>query len=189
MSHREIAFNVMLGAILLLVFAVPVFLLVLAGALLVHAAHVISTQYLAHLPHSYGLGFALSVCLILAFYARAQIRERRWTNAFLFIVGIPVLLLDWFFTTSADLTQNFPSVYLLSFFLLTLVPIRRRLQHWELILGTALLASYIALREASGFSSYADGALFLAVILWLMVHTHNRIHPDQDSTPSSGANV
>ena len=77
MRRREVAVNVALGSILLLLFAVPLILLILAGGLLFRALDPVVGRYfvLLGLPHGLWVLLLFGVILLWRWFRPAESRE------------------------------------------------------------------------------------------------------------------
>jgi hypothetical protein len=133
MSRREIATNVLLGLILLVVFAIPVVAVVAAVGYLFLAIGAPLTHYLSRLglPEDVLLYGFLSVAAIWG--GVSHLRKRQWVNAFIVLMVVPVIVSTVFAVVRSPLDgSRFPWIWLV---IMVLLPSASSLTRLEFMLS------------------------------------------------------
>jgi hypothetical protein len=182
MSGRETTVNVLLGLILLLIFALPVVATVVVFGYLVLAISLPPTHYLSSLglPRQ-DTGFYCLLCLIAIASGVRYLRKRFWSNALLSFAVIAMGAARWYGAAGGQPDSAFSQAWPLM--VLGLIPANRSLRRWECAVGGIILSTGIVLSAGllgAGTAAHlvADFSYFCAFV-WMAVQFRSRQNEQQ----------
>lgn len=184
MSWRDTAVNVLLGLILLLIFALPIVAAIVVFGYLVLAISPGLTHYLSGLglPRQ-DAGSYFILCLISIASGVRSLRKRFWSNALLSFAVIAMVAAHWYGVAGGQADMVFPIWPLL---LLLLIPADRSLRRWEIavdgillsagsVLSAGLLGTRTAAHLVAGFA-YLCAFILMAVQFRSRQNEQQRLH-------------
>jgi hypothetical protein len=171
MSRRETASNVLLGAILLAAFALLCLVLVGAVLLPVYAADLAVKHFLPGLGRRWDLEFYGLLCLVALASGLIDFWKRRWTNAFLALATIPMILSIPFATVRSAVRSDgpFPVWPVFLIFVVQHTPLTR----FEFLAAALTISGCVAVNAGffgSGIVAHYIAYCFpLATFVWFIV--------------------
>ena len=173
MNRRETASDVLLGAILLITFAV--LCLVLAGAVLlpIYAVDRAVKHFLPGLGRHWDLEFYGLLCIAAFACGLTGLWKRRWTNAFLSLATIPMMLSIPFATIRSAVRSDGPFAVwpLFLIFVVQYVPLTR----FEFFAAALTISGCVAVNTGllgSGVvAHFIAYCILFATFVWFVVDT------------------
>ena len=171
MSRRETASNLLLGAILLAAFAL--LCLVLFGAVLlpVYAAELAIKHFLPGLGRHWDLEFYGLLCLAALGSGIVDFWKRRWTNAFLSLATIPMMLSIPFATVRSAVRSDGPFAAwpALLIFVVQHVPLSRLEFFASALTISGCIAVNTGLLGMGTAAHYVAYCILFAVFAWFVI--------------------
>ena len=184
MNRREITVNTLLGLLLLLAFAIPVVVLVIAVGFALQAVDLFVAHSLPQLVHSWDVEFYGFLCLWSLISGVGHLRKRRWTSAFLSFAIIPTIISTWFSVVRSPLGNQ--GIFLWPWCLIIFNSSDSVLTRLEFMLSSLFVSAGIAVNSSllgSGALARATswmvlvGVFTLFVIQWRRQIERNGLQP------------
>lgn len=171
MGRREIAVNALLGAILLIAFAIPCLVLIGAGGLLLYGVSAAVRHFLPGLAESRDLIFygVLSAWALVSGFK--HVFKRQWTSAFVSFTIIPMIASAWFAGAHSPLHKD--GLFVFPWFVLILSSTGSVVQRFDFLMSAFIVSACIAVNTGvlgSGeLQQYAAYSVLLTAFLWFVV--------------------
>jgi hypothetical protein len=170
MSRRETASNVLLGAILLAAFALLCLVLVGAVLLPVYAADLAVKHFLPGLGRRWDLEFYGLLCLVALAEGLTDLWTKRWTNAFLSLASVPMMLSIPFATVRTAVRSDGPfPVWPVLLIFMVHIPVTR----FEFLMAASVIGGCVAVNTgllgSGAVAHYVAYCILFVTFLWFVV--------------------
>jgi hypothetical protein len=193
MSRREIVVNVLLGCLLLAVFALPFFLAVLALGYILPGANLALSYVLPGIAHPADITFYGLLVLSLIVVCVQRLGKRHWQEAFLCLAIVPVILSRPFAPAHSMFGREGGMVFL---YVAVLLPAKYRLTRSGFLLRAAAGGTVMAVNTGllgPGFlASIASDSVLLVLAVWFVVQARQNLNPwnsDTEAVPLAPTQV
>jgi hypothetical protein len=173
MSRRDIVVNTLLGLFLLLVFALPVVLAVVAGAYVFAAVDRSVRHFLPGTAHPESVAFLCLFSLASLVYGIGHLRRHRWMSAFLFFAMFPMILSVWFAKVHSSFALD------RSFWMFSLFPILAISKDFpptrsQFLVGASTITTVVAINTGllgSGpIARIAADCVLTGLFIWFVIY-------------------
>jgi hypothetical protein len=171
MSMREAAVNLLVGTLLLLVFAVLCLALAGASGVLFYGFVAAVTHFLPGLAKAPEAIFYLLLSFWSLVSSVGHVRKHRWTTAFLSFTVIPMTASFWFAGTHSPLNQGGFSVFPWLVLILSLT--EAAVTRFDFLMSAFIVSVCVAVNTGllgSGhLQQYAAKSVLIAAFMWFVV--------------------
>ncbi|MGO9087657.1 MAG: hypothetical protein ACLQBK_20775 [Candidatus Sulfotelmatobacter sp.] len=184
MNGKETAVNVLIGTLLLAVFAI----FFAAAGFALYGVDLAVKHFFPGLDRAGDIEFDGLTCLVALLWSVQQLRRRLWRNALLSCAIMATSAV----AGGADLAGRghngffFPAWPL---FLLFVIPLERRMRRWELLLGAIFVSAGFAaatgMLGSTTIAVYVKTGVVLGVFAWFVVNARRGMFPGQSAPVAS----
>jgi hypothetical protein len=172
MHSRETAVNLLLGVVLVLIFAVLVGAVVATFGIVLYATDLVVKHVFPGLARSWNAEFYGVPCLWSLIAGIGHLRKLRLRNTFLSLAIIPMIVSVWFASPNSPLRDN--AFFMWPWFMVLLIPADSLLTKLEFTLGgfvvTTTFAVNAGLLGSGTFARVATDCVFVAVFALVVVY-------------------
>jgi hypothetical protein len=173
MSRRETTSNVLLGTILLAAFVLICLILSVAILFPIYAVDRAVKHFLPGLGRHWDIEFYGFVCIAALACGLTDLWKKRWTNAFLSLASIPMMLSIPFATVRSALRSDGPFAPWPAFLILVMqyVPLTRLEFFAAALTISGCIAVNTGLLGSGAFAHFIAYGILFATFVWFVIDT------------------